>query len=115
MNIQRLAAEILLTPLVEQVMNNTQIDELIGRLKVGGSTQDRLDAIEALQRLRDAPRAHLAWLVERQENGRAVWCTANYQWTTDANEAVWFARREDAELFSWNLSGDSTVTEHCFS
>jgi hypothetical protein len=58
--------------------------------------------------------ARLAWLVERQTPDGAVWCTANYQWTQNATEAVWFVRKEDAELFSWNLSDDATATEHCF-
>ncbi len=58
--------------------------------------------------------SQLAWLVERQTPQGAEWSTPNYQWTAKAIEAAWFVRREDAELFSWNLSDDTTVTEHCF-
>lgn len=54
------------------------------------------------------------WLVERFGDDGAVWCTANFQWTTNASEAVWFVRERDAELFCWNLGDNTTVTEHCF-
>jgi hypothetical protein len=56
--------------------------------------------------------SQIAWLVERQENGRAVWCTSNFQWTTDAKEAMWFVREEDAELFCWNTEIEARAVEH---
>jgi hypothetical protein len=56
----------------------------------------------------------IAWLVERQENGRAVWYTSNFHWTTDANEAMWFVRKLDAELFCWNTEIEAKAVEHMF-
>jgi hypothetical protein len=58
--------------------------------------------------------SHLAWLVESQQNGRAVWYTANFQWTTDASEAMWFVRQEDAELFCFNTEIEANAVEHMF-
>jgi hypothetical protein len=54
----------------------------------------------------------LVWLVEGSRNGRAIWYTANYQRTEDAIEACWFTRKQDAELFAWNLEDETTITEH---
>lgn len=58
--------------------------------------------------------SRLAWLVERQEDGRAVWYTPNFQWTTDANEALWFVRQLDAELFCFNTEIEASAVEHMF-
>lgn len=45
--------------------------------------------------------ADTGWLIEQQFNGRAVWWrgdpSGHRDWTPDANEAVRFARKEDAE------------------
>jgi hypothetical protein len=63
-----------------------------------------------------------AWLIEIQIGGRAVWWRAiancGRTWTTDANEAVRFARKGDAERVIRGLRGDDPVmagaiaTEH---
>lgn len=54
----------------------------------------------------------LVWLVEHQLITGVVWCTPNYQWTADASEACWFTRKQDAELFGWNLGADTHAVEH---
>lgn len=42
---------------------------------------------------------YFAWLIERREQGKPPeWLTAHGQWTTDANRAAWFARKEDADV-----------------
>lgn len=54
------------------------------------------------------------WLAEHQSAEGAVWATANHQWTKDASEAAWFVRKQDAQLFCWNFSGEAKATEHSF-
>ncbi len=60
------------------------------------------------------------WLIERQLGGRAIWWratpTCGRTWTTDANEAVRFARKEDAQkvMFTWSdpFFRGAIATEH---
>ena len=63
-----------------------------------------------------------AWLITNTIAGRDVWWRAHNEcgrtWTTDANDAVRFARKEDAERVIGALRGvdgfmpDATATEH---
>jgi hypothetical protein len=54
------------------------------------------------------------WLLEGADEHGAVYCTPNYQWTKDANEACWFARQKDAELFGWNVEQNAKAVQHAF-
>lgn len=56
------------------------------------------------------------WLIEQRLFSRPQWWTVTAwegpTWTTDANQAIRFARREDALRTSLLVAGFHSVTEH---
>ena len=55
------------------------------------------------------------WLIENDWNERPEWWRP-LKWTTDANEAVRFARKEDAErVIREMLFANAHATEHIWS
>lgn len=71
-------------------------------------------ALSASPQAADGAAQVFVWLVERPGPNGVIWATANMHWTDDATDACWFARKQDAELFQFNLGGNSTVTQHVF-
>ncbi len=69
--------------------------------------------------------ARFAWLIERQIGGQAAWRSmTSFQpeagWTHNANEALQFSRKKDAEDFMTADDGDAEIysaaaIEHGFS
>ncbi len=53
-----------------------------------------------------------AWLIEKQQNGGAIWYGVN-DWTNDPSNVVRFSRKQDAEavINNWGMT-DCIVTEH---
>lgn len=69
-------------------------------------------------RAKELVAAQSAWLIEWRVNGTPVWYAGDiYEagWAEDANDAIWFARKQDAEKLikdcGWN---DVKITEHMF-
>ena len=60
-----------------------------------------------------------AWLIERYYHSQLHYWTGRAEketpWTTNAYDAVRFARRTDAEaMLSWHLNGIGNVVQHGF-
>lgn len=66
---------------------------------------------------------YFCWLIERRRpNNAPDWWTAHGTWTTDANNALWFARKRDADIAellvprdSGSVQGARVVCEHGFA
>jgi len=59
---------------------------------------------------------YYCWLIERRDGSVPRWLGA-HSWVTDANEAIWYARRSDAEaIVAHDLKGvpKIVVCEHGF-
>jgi hypothetical protein len=61
-------------------------------------------------------RWYFCWLIERRDGSQPRWL-GEYTWVTDANEAIWYARKSDADaVCDHDLKGSSKVVvcEHGF-
>src|SRR5881396_1495936 len=61
-------------------------------------------------------RWYFCWLIERREGPQPTWL-GEYSWETDANKAIWYARKSDADAtVTHQLKGNSkmVVCEHGF-
>lgn len=58
---------------------------------------------------------YYCWLIERRDLPQPEWL-GEYDWTKDANEAVWYARKSDADKIAGDLIADHRVVvcEHGF-
>jgi hypothetical protein len=80
-------------------------------------TADQVNALLALRRRSVVDEG--AWLVElpyaagpRWWTGAREWADASDKWTADANCAVRFSRKQDAEAVAKGLGGKSFASEH---
>lgn len=58
---------------------------------------------------------YYCWLLERRDMPQPMWWTVDCTWTENAHEALWFARREDAERNAGECQHDVMVCEHGFA
>lgn len=58
---------------------------------------------------------YFCWLIERSDGPQPTWFTADCTWTTNAHEALWWARKEDAEASAGECLDDARVVEHGFA
>jgi hypothetical protein len=88
------------------------IDELADKLTAANKRAEASEKrVAELEAKLEADR--VVYLIERQESGRPVWFDANCFWVSNALDALWFARRSDAEANAAE-SNDAIVTEHLF-
>jgi hypothetical protein len=57
---------------------------------------------------------YYCWLIERRDRPQPEWWTAGCAWTTNAHDALWFARKSDAETEAAECPLDIVVCEHGF-
>lgn len=61
----------------------------------------------------------IVWLIELRHAYPTHWVSGMGEWTRDANKAIWFTRKEDAQragALAWGKieSQDYLITEHMF-
>ncbi len=56
---------------------------------------------------------YFCWLIELRGT-TPMWWAAEGGWEKIAHDALWFARREDADRFASEMSQDVFVSEHGF-
>lgn len=57
---------------------------------------------------------YYCWLIERRDLPQPEWFGADCFWHKNANDACWFARKEDAEQSAGECPHDVIVCEHGF-
>ena len=57
---------------------------------------------------------YYAWLIERRDLAQPEWWSTACTWTTNAHEALWFARESDAQAEAAECWEDVRVVEHGF-
>jgi hypothetical protein len=71
-------------------------------------------AASGAKHARYAAQWYFCWLIERRDTREPMWWTAGCTWTTNANEALWFARKQDGEASAGECPHDVVVCEHAF-
>jgi hypothetical protein len=99
----------------------------IGRIKDGqtcgscaGTGGDKLNALRSRpgegMNARYENGWYYCWLIERRDGPQTRWL-GEYTWVTDANQAIWYARKSDADaVCDHDLKGaNAVVCEHGFA
>jgi hypothetical protein len=57
---------------------------------------------------------YFCWLIERRDMPQPMWWSAEQEWTTEADKALWYARRSDADREASEMLQDVILCEHGF-
>lgn len=92
-------------------MKTVTVDDMIAALNATNNTS----AERGEQNARYENGWYYCWLIERRDVPQPEWLGA-YDWVQDANDAVWYSRKSDADEVAGDLIHDHRVVvcEHGF-